>query len=457
MEKKNLQQIVELIENTLDVKTLKEELSQYHNYELAKIISELSEEKQAEVFTLFNNEELAQILVYLDTDDTSDILEDIDAKQAASIINEMEPDDAVDILEEIDDEHASKIINYLDEEVKDDIKELSQYKEDSAGSIMNTNFIKVYDTYDVKDAMRVLVKEAPDVESISTLMVVDKYEKLVGILDLKKLIISKTPCLISDIMNTHYQVVDVDDNIEDVVKEISDYDILVMPVIDSGVIKGIITMDDAFDAIATNAEDDYAKLAGLVENEETKDSVGESIKKRIPWLIILLFLDLVVSAVIGGFGNIIAAVPILAFFQAGVLGLAGNCGTQALAIAVRKLGEDEEHTNKRIFKHLCKETLLGLLTGLVLGIASFVLVVGMLYLKKEVEIPPLKIGLVLGISILVAVAASNLFGALIPVIFFKLKIDPAVASGPFITTINDIIVVVIYFSIAAILLQGYIF
>jgi len=453
--KKDLNKIVELIENTTSDKLIKEELKGYHSFFLAQIIKELSEEKQAEVLNLFDNDELAQILVYLDDEDSSEILEDVDAKTAASIINEMDPDDAVDILDEIDNEHAKKIISYLDDDVKEDIVELQKFDEDTAGSIMTTSFIKVYDYYDVKDAMRVLVKDAPDVETINTLMVVDKNENLKGIIDFKKLIISKTPCKISDIMDTHFKAVDVNDKTRDVVDLMSDYDIYILPVIEDGVLKGIITMDDAFDEITTNAEDDYAKLAGLVENEETSDTIALSIKKRIPWLIILLFLDLVVSIVIGGFGDVISRIPVLAFFQAAVLGLAGNCGTQSLAIEIQKLTDDDHLTGKKIIKSLLKEICLGLLTGIVLGIIAFILVVSMLYLKKETEISPFNIGFVIAISILVAVTASNFFGALIPIVFYKLKIDPAVASGPFITTINDIIVVVIYFGIAILMLSEY--
>lgn len=453
--RKDLNKIVELIENTSSTSVIKEELSVYHNYELAKILSELSPKKQAEVLDLFNNEELAQILVYLDTNDTLDILEDVDAKKAASIINEMEPDDAVDILEEIGDDQATEIINYLDDDVKTDIEELQKYDEDKAGSIMTTNFIKVYDFNDVKEAMKILVRDAPMVESINTLMVVDKDEKLVGILDFKKLIIAKSPCQIKDIMNTHFKEANVYDNTRDVVDLMSDYDIYIMPVTLDSVLKGVITMDDAFDEITTALEDDYAKLAGLVETEEATSSVKESIKKRIPWLIILLFLDLIVSVIIGGFGHVISSIPILAFFQAAVLGLAGNCGTQSLAIEIQRLSENDEHTKNKIFKGLLKEVLLGLLTGIVLGIVSFIFVTVMLYIKKETDIPPIRIGSVIGIAILVAVTVSNLFGALIPIIFYKLKIDPAVASGPFITTINDIIVVIIYFSVAMIILQNY--
>lgn len=452
---KSFEEIINTIENTTDLTSLKPELEKYHDFELANIISNLSSEKQSEILKLFSDAEIADILVYMDSDDTTEILEDIEEEKVASIINEMEPDDATDILNEFEDEQAQVIINLLDDEVKDDIEELSKYDDDTAGSIMTTNYLRAYDSWDVKDAMKEVVQKAPEVEVLNTILVVDANEKLVGTLDLKQLIITKSPKKISEIMLSHYQSVNVNDKIEDVVKLIRDYDTYMMPVLDNGYIKGIITMDDAFSALTDVVEEDYAKLAGLTEEVEIDDGIAASVKKRIPWLIILLFLDLIVSLIISNFSSVIASIPLLAFFQASVLGLAGNAGTQSLAISVRRLSDNEDNSNKQLFKHLVKETMLGLLIGVLLGVISFLLVVGMLYLKKETEIPPFQIGLVLSVSISLAVTISNLFGSLIPIIFYKLKIDPAVASGPFITTINDIIVVVVYFGIALLLLQNY--
>lgn len=455
-ENTNIEKILELIENTDNLKNIKPQLDQYHEFELANILASVSPKKQNELLKLFSDHELAEILVYMDTDDTSEVLEDVGEQKAASIISEMEPDDATDILNEFEDEQAKLIINLLDDEVKEDIEELSKYDEDTAGSIMNTNYLKAYAKWDVKDAMKEVVKKAPEVEALNTIMVVDDNEKLVGTLDLKQLIITKSPKKISEIMLSHYQAVNANDKIEEAVKIIRDYDTYLMPVLENGVVKGIITMDDAFEALTGVIEEDYAKFAGLTEEIEVNDGVISSFKKRLPWLLILLFLDIIVSIIISNFGVVIASIPLLAFFQAAVLGLAGNAGTQSLAISVRRLGNKENISNKKIIKHLFKEIIIGLFTGIILGIVSFALVVGMLYLKKEIDIPPMKIALVLSIAISLAVTISNLFGSLIPIIFYKIKVDPAVASGPFITTINDIIVVLVYFGIAILFLSEYI-
>lgn len=451
-----LKSIISEIENTNDLKEIKKILEGYHFYDISQIINEVENDKKKIILSFYNEEELVEILSYLDDSDASEILNEIPLNEAASIINEMEIDNASDVLDEFDTEKASEIRLLLDKDVQEDLNELDKYDDKIAGSIMNLNYLKVYDYYDVKEAMKVLVSNAPDVEVINTLIVVNEFEELVGTLDFKKLIITKSPCLVKDIMLTHFEAVDVFDDIEVAISKINNYDLYLIPVTENKKIKGIITIDDAFDETIDAAEDDYAKFAGLTEDEDSSEKVKESIKKRIPWLIILLFLDFGVSFVISIFSKVIVAIPLLTFFQAAVLGLAGNSGTQSLAISVRKISDNELNNNKEIFKHLIKETLLGLLIGVMLGIVSFALVVGMLYLKKEVDIPPVKIAFVLGVSISLAVTVSNLFGSLIPIIFYKCHADPAVASGPFITTINDIIVVILYFGIALIMLSNYI-
>lgn len=448
-------EILRIIEKINDKEELIKILSTYHKYDIAQIIKLVEKNKKKLIISLYDEETLVEIFSYLEDDEVSFVLDEIDINQAASIINEMEIDNASDVLEEFSSDKVSEILPLLDQDVQSDLQEITKYEEGTAGSIMNLNYLEVFEDYDVKDAMKVLVKNAPDVEVINTLIVVDHNQKLVGTLDFKKLIVTKSPCMIKDIMLKHFESVEVEDLVEDVIKKINDYDLYLMPVTEKGIMKGIITIDDAFDETVDAAVDDYAKLAGLTEDEETNENIKESIKKRIPWLIILLFLDFGVSFIISIFSKVIVAIPLLAFFQAAVLGLAGNAGTQSLAIVIRKIGENKLDENSLIIKHLLKEMLLGLIIGIILGITSFVIVVGMLYLKKEVAIEPFKVGLVLGISIATAVTVSNLFGALVPVIFYKCKADPAVASGPFITTINDIIVVILYFGIAMLILQNY--
>lgn len=446
---------IRIIESINNKEELKDLLSTVHKYDIAQIIKLVEIDKKKLIISLYDEETLVEIFSYLEDEEVSLILGDIDLNKAASIINGMEIDNASDVLEEFSSDKVSEILPLLDLDVQTDLQEITKYEEGTAGSVMNLNYLEIYEDYDVKEAMKVLVQNAPNVEVINTLIVVDHNKKLVGTLDFKKLIVTKSPCKVNEIMLKHFESVEVNDPVEDVIKKINDYDLYLMPITENGIMKGIVTIDDAFDETIDAAIDDYAKLAGLTEDEESNENVKESIKKRIPWLIILLFLDFGVSFIISIFSKVIVAIPLLAFFQAAVLGLAGNAGTQSLAVVIRKIGENKLEENPLIVKHLLKEMILGLVTGIILGITSFIIVLGMLYLKKEVEIDPLKVGLVLGVSIAAAVTVSNLFGALVPVIFYKCKADPAVASGPFITTINDIIVVILYFGIAMLILQNY--
>lgn len=452
------EEIINLIKEENDLHVLSERLNKYHPYDIAQVLAELNKDEFAKITKIYSDEELADILSYTDTEDASDLLEDMEEEKAASIIEEMETDDAADVLQEMEEEKAISIISLLEDVKKEDLKELSEYDLDQAGSIMNSHFLQVLQKSDVKLAMKLVVKNAPDVETINTIFVVDEADHLLGTVNLKDLIIARSPLDVDEIMQINFKYCETTDTIDEVVKKIRDYDILALPVLEDGVLKGIITMDDAIDALTDVVEEDYAKLAGLSTGEEQEETVHESVKKRLPWLAILLVLDVIVSLVIAQFQHVIDSLTVLAFFQASILGLAGNCGTQSLAIAVRRIGADEMNTSKAIFVHLGRESLLGLATGITLGSLAFVCSSLMLMLTK-IDITPItsvwQIGFVIGVAITIAVTCANIFGTLIPIIFFKCHIDPAVASGPFITTLNDILSIVIYFTIASVVLINY--
>ena len=369
----------------------------------------------------------------------------------------MEPDDATDTLGEFKPDASKEIFELLEKNTKEDLEVLVQYEEGTAGAIMNNNYISLAAGIDVKLAMKTVVSEAPDVETINTSFVIDKNGNLLGTVDLKKLIVTKSPCLIDDIMNTNFKWANVDEDVEDVLKTITDYDIYALPIIDKGILKGIITMDDAADVLVEEAEEDYAKFSGLTEEEEIDEPVVKSIKKRLPWLSILLILDLFVAVIISQFEYLFAidALTILVIFQPVILGLAGNCGTQSLAVAVRSIGNDELENKKAIFKHLGREFSLGLTTGIVIGIIGFCMSFLLLILKDNTNSSNFYLSLVVSLSIFLSITFANTVGALIPIALYKCKIDPAVASGPFITTINDIISITVYFTLATLLIYNF--
>ncbi len=459
-ENKSVDDIIGLINSGKVDESLHTALMEYHDYDLAKAFLTLAEDERKQIMLLFTNNELAKIIAYFDIPIAIDTFVSFGRDKAAEIINEMEPDDANDILNEMTEKQVAIVMPLLDKEVQEDISSLSLYDNLSVGSIMNSNYLHIGIGSDVKDAMRLVVKEAPDVETVSTIFVTDSNGMFEGAIDLKKLIVTKSPCLVETIMNANVHTVEATADYHSALKDVQDYDIYALPVVDKGVLKGIITMDDAFEVLTDEAESDYAHLAGLTEDQDVDETIKQSIKKRIPWLAILLVLDIGVSIIDSFFEGVIENWPVLILFQSSILGLAGNCGTQSLAVAVRKLSDNDLNDKDAIKHHLFKESSLGFCLGLILGIASFCFVSILLTVIPSLNIvgahetlaTPVAVGFAVGFAIFVAISISNFVGSFTPIIFDKCHIDPAVASGPFITTINDIVALVVYFLVAYLVL-----
>lgn len=447
-------EIITIIAST-EPNELRSVLAQFHPYDLASVFPKLKNEQREHILSILNDEELAEMFSYLDEDDAETILTAGDSSKIAAIINEMEPDDAVDLLANLDSEQVTNIVSLLDEEVKQDLATLYQYEEGTAGSIMNTNYISIETGKDVKDLMRVLVKEAPEVETINTSFVVDKEGRLLGTLDLKKVIIARSPVLVDEIMNKNFTAADVNDEIEAVIKKISDYDIYDMPVLENGILKGIITMDDALATISEESEEDYAKLAGLTDTEKIDESIHKSIRKRFPILALLLVLDIFVAIVISAYDYLftIPALAVITIFQPIILALAGNTGTQSLGVTIQKIANGQLEKRSMIIKHVFREFTIGILSSLLVGFLVFLFTSGYLYFTGEKELY-LDIGLVVGLSVVIGLGVSNLFGSLTPVLLYKINLDPAAISGPFLTTVLDIFAVLIYFALTTILIYN---
>ena len=444
-----------IIINCDDLSTIKEQLLDLHPFDIANLFSELDEDKQKQLLSIYDNDALAEILSYVEPEQIDDVLKVLSKERLASIINKMEADDAQPLLNQMNEESKQKIINLLSKDAKEDLEKINNYTPDTAGTIMNPNFVKILSQTTLKQAIKELTAMAPDVETINKIFIVDGDDHLLGTIDLKELICARMPKVVDDIMHTNYQSVNVDDDFSVVVSIVKNYDTIALPVLENNKLVGIITMDDAFDALTKESEEDYAKLAGLTEDEDKKETIFGSFKKRIPWLITLLVLDILIAIVISRFDEIIEKVTILTFFQASVLGLSGNCGTQGLAVSVRKISLGKLNNFKEISKYLIKELFQGLALGLILGVISLLLVTGMLYLLKENSIKPIEMGYILGIAVSISVTLSNFIGVLLPIIFYKIHIDPAVASGPFITTVNDVVAILVYFGISLLILSNY--
>ncbi|MDD3382756.1 MAG: magnesium transporter [Bacilli bacterium] len=439
------------------MKSASPNIFEYHPYDIALIYQAFDEAERLEFNSHFSPIELARIFEHLESEIALEYLNTIPLKIGAKILEAMDIEEAVDILKLLDEEEVMSYVSFIKKEEAKEIKSLLKYDEEVAGSIMSTSYIEIPLDSLVKDAMRIMIKEARDTSYINTLYVVDKKGVLMGIIGLKQLIIAGKEDKISEIMTDKIISANVMRHKEEVADLMQDYDIDAIPIVDNkNNMLGIITFDDVMDVITEESEEDYARLAGLSSGdiEASRESVFLSVKKRVPWLMILLVLNLFTSLIISGFEETIATVALLAMFMPLVLGMAGNTGTQSLAVTIRSLTEDALKSKKEISKHIFRETLIGFFNGIVVGIMVFLmanLVVG-LTTGAFFTSDNIKTGTVIGASIMLTLAVSTTAGALVPLIFNMLKIDPALASGPLITTINDIVALTIYFGLATLLL-----
>jgi len=437
------QEHIDKVQEALEMENMEEfrtEFLEIHPYDQAVFFQQQDEERRSQIYTYLSPEEMSEILINIDLDDVVEFFEEMDPRYAAMIFAEMPVDDAVDILNELDKEKVVSYLTIMDKESANDIKQLLHYEEKTAGSIMTTEYVVLFENQTVAETMNQLKKEAPDAETIYYLFVLDEGKHLVGVLSIRDLIIADNDTLIKEVMSTKVVAVSVAKDQEDVAQMFRDYDFLALPVVDfQDHLLGIITVDDILDVMEEEASEDYSKLAAMSNTDIKDDTAIRSARKRLPWLVILLFLGMLTATLIASFEETLEQVAILAAFIPLIGGTAGNSGTQALAVAVRGMATGEfENTGK--WKLLGREALTGLINGLLCGIILAAIIFiwqGSIYL-----------GILLGLSIMGSLLVATLAGALIPMLMNRLHIDPAVASGPFITTINDLISTLIYFGMA---------
>jgi magnesium transporter len=443
-------QLYSLLESDLPDDELHEKLSDYHEADIASIYPNLSEGARKRLARILSADVMSDIFSYLENPE--DYLEVMDKERAADIIESMDADDAVDVLEELNEDTRSEIISLMDKDAVEDIKLIKSYDEGTVGSRMTTNYILVRENMGIKQAMKSMVEQAADNDNVSTIYVENKDGVYCGAIDLRDLIIARDGSPLDDIIMTSYPYVFADDSVEECIERLKDYSEDSIPVLDSDKkMLGVITSTDLVEVVDEQLGDDYAKLGGLTSEEDLKEPVYRSIAKRIPWLFVLFFLGLGVSSVVGSFEHVIASLPFIVSFQSLVLDMAGNVGTQSLAVTIRVLTGDQV-TGKQTARLIWKEVRVGFINGLILGSASCALVGLYLLITGTVASTAFMTSGCIGIALLTAMVCSSFFGTVVPVIFKKLKIDPAVASGPLITTINDLVAVVCYYGLAWILL-----
>ena len=441
--------ILSLIRSSVSPAVLSERLQDFHENDLAEVLRELSTAERSRLYRILESSMLADVFEYLEEEETVQYLEEMDVKKAAAILSKMETDALADVLKQIDKEKRKLLIQLLDEQVRKDIEMIRSFDEDEIGSRMTTNCIMIRENLTVKQAMSSLIEQAAKNDNISTIFVVTEQQKFYGAINLKELIIARRDDLLENLVVTSYPYVYAEENIDDCIEELKDYSEDSIPVLDNdNQLLGVITSASIIDLVDDEMGDDYAKLAGLTAEEDLKEPLKESMKKRLPWLIILLGLGMVVSSVVGIFEKVVTALPIIMCFQSLILDMAGNVGTQSLAVTIRVL-MDESLTGKQKLELVWKEMRIGLCNGGLLGILSFALIGLYIYLfKGKTLLFSYAVSGCIGVALLLAMLISSAVGTCIPLFFKKINIDPAVASGPLITTVNDLVAVITYYGLS---------
>ena len=446
-------EILSIIKGENTDEQIKELLEKYHDNDIASVFEELLPEEQERLLRSLGNEAVSGIVSYLD--DAGEYLSTLDVEDAADIIEHMDANEAIEALEDLDEEIRVAVLDKIeDEEVKEEIALINSYGDDEFGSRMSTNFISITRDFTVKSAMRELISEAPQNDNIYTIFVTEADGSFYGAIDLKDLIVARSTDAFEDLICTTFPYVKDKDIITDNIERLRGYSEDLIPVISSenNSILGVITTQQIVQIVDEEISDDYAKLAALVAEEEDDDSLWQSMKKRIPWLIALLFMGLAVSLVVGMFENVVDELPIIVSFQSLILGMAGNVGTQSLAVTVRLLGSEDDIGIKKQLLMIGREGKVAFFNGVAIAIVSFLLVWAFLMISGNALLFSLAVAICVAASMCFAMTISGLTGALIPSTLYRIGIDPAVASGPLITTLNDLVAVITYYGLAWVLI-----
>lgn len=438
---------IEQIERLIDSEQRQEvlqELEGMHPADIAELFQHLNLKQAEWVFELIpNREEKADILMELDEEDRKKLMEGMDPEQIGHYIDLLDTDDAVDLIQELDEEDREEVIqNIGDVEQAGDIVDLLQYDEDTAGGLMGTELISVNENLSMPDCLKEMRRQAEDMDDIYYVYVVDDDNRLKGVLPLKKMITHPSVSKIKHVMEDNPVAVKVDMPIDEVAIDFEKYNLVAMPVVDSiGRLMGQITVDDVMDQVREQQERDYQLASGISSDVDADDSVLAQTKARLPWLLIGIAGGLLSSLILSGFEAQLAAVTALAYFIPLIGGTGGNVGVQASAIVVQGLANGRLDL-KEFWQQLWKELRISLLTGVVISLAVLV---------YTLFTEPGSYGLTLAVavSLFCIVVFSTVFGALVPLTLEKLKVNPALATGPFIQITNDVVGLLIYVGMAA--------
>ena len=458
-------------------------LQNMHPADLADILEELDDDARVSVIENLDEDVAAETIAEADQETQIQIIEDLDTKTASDIIEEMDPDEAADLLQDIDEGRAKEILEHMDLDEASDVRKLLQHDEFTAGGIMTTEYISIYDDFTVANTLSHIRLVAADIDNIYYIYVLDNDDRLKGIVSIREIICANPNELVADIMETDIVSVNASTPQEEAAGLVSKYDYMALPVVnDKQQILGVITIDDIVDVMQEEANEDIMKMAGTSDEELESDSPFQTCKARLPWLLITLCTGFVSSAILKIFMASFESVAVLVFFVPVVCGMGGNAGVQASTLAIRALSLGDELSFREVLKKLWKEiasgALMGSVCGLIIGAWAHYLINSETTAKSAtgaianavtevasgtasvatdaVLITPFYLSLTVGIAMLATMSFSTTYGALVPIIFNRFKIDPAVASGPFVTSCNDIFALIIYYAVVSILMSMFV-
>ena len=441
------EELTALLRSRRPIVELRDEMEGYHDSDLADLLELLPAPDRRRLYRILGMDRTGDVFSYLDNPGA--YIEELDAEMAADVLELMDADDAVDVLDDLDEDKRQELLELMDPDAAEDIQLIDSYDEEQIGSRMTTNYVAIGRDLTIKEAMKSLVHQAADNDNISKLYTLNEDGTFYGAIDLKDLIIARKDMELEDLIVTSYPFVYAAQTTESCIEELKDYSEDSIPVLDDDRrLLGVITAQDIVEAVDEEMSEDYARLAGLTAEEDLREPLLHSMGKRIPWLIVLLFLGLGVSAVVGLFEGVVSSLTMIVCFQSLTLSMAGNVGTQSLAVTIRVL-MDEQISGRECVSLILKEVRVGLLNGTVLGATSTALIGLYIWLLKGYD-PSFAFATsgCIGLSMALAMTVSGLTGTLVPMLFKKLNVDPAVASGPLITTINDLVAVVTYYGLA---------
>ena len=421
---------------------LKEKLKEINSADIPPLLEELDKESVVKLFRILPKEQAGEAFSYMEPYMKEKLIQDLTDAELKGILNELFMDDTVDLIEEMPSNVVKKILKVVNAKDRKIINELLQYPEDSAGSIMTTEFIDLKETMTVEQALQRIRDIGIDSETIYNCYVLNRNRVLLGMINIKEILISKKEQIIKELMTTNVISVNTLEDQEDVAKLFDKYDMYALPVVDTeNRLVGIITVDDAINVLQDETAEDFEKMAAMSPNEKGyfETSVFKHAKNRIVWLLVLMLSSAITGGIITNYEEAFAAVPLLVAFIPMIMGTGGNCGSQSSTLIIRGLATDEIEP-KDVLKTLWKEFRVSIIVGITLAIVNGI--------RIMIQYDDLQLAIVIGLTLIATVALSKALGCLLPMFAKKIKLDPAIMATPLITTLVDIFSILVYFQIA---------